>query len=421
MMMRRLGNAVLATGSSQLFWFLSLPLIGRLYSPEAIGLYGQVIAYAAAISLVIGARSDLAVLTAPAGAAAITRKAFSKLSLLLILPVGVVAFLIGSFSNNVVLKFPLLAAVLVGGYLANLFLLNGMSLVKALDYASLRNSGFWRSAAQTAAQVSLSVFGLAGLVGGKILGDLLGALMRKSRLPQDQRPRAPAGHVGYARLDKRELAAIKRNAPAFKYSLPQSIISSITQNSPYFLLPAALAPKQMGLFAMAFSIVVSPIGLIGAPVRQTFVAHFSTAEARKTGEAERLLYKSSILLLVMGVVCCIAFHFLVPSLVSMAFGRSWAGLADYARVLSYWPATGVASIPAIAYLLARDRNSTHLRIEIVTGIGRVAALMWGVKSFAGWVTVLPFVLVSAVFGLVTIGLAFSHAGSESSHRKRSQP
>lgn len=419
-MISRLVNAVLATGSSQLFWFLSLPLIGKLYSQEDIGLYGQVIAYAAAISLIIGARSDLAVLTAPAGVAGVTRKAFSKLSLLLILPVGLVAFVIGRVTGNAVLEFPLLGAVLVGGYLANLFLLNGMSLVKSLDYASLRNSGFWRSVTQTVAQLSLSVFGLAGLIGGKVIGDLLGALMRRSFLPGGRQRLASYGLLGCARLDKREWASIKRNAPAFKYSLPQSLISSITQNSPYFLLPAVLSPKQMGLFAMAFAIVVSPVGLIGAPVRQTFVAHFSTPEARENGEAERLLHKSSALLLTAGILGCIAFYFLAPSLVSLAFGQSWAGMADYARVLSYWPATGVASIPAIAYLLARERNRTHLHIEIVTGIARVVALLWGVTSFEGWAAVLPFALVSALFGLITIGLAFSHASLRLSRAKRSR-
>lgn len=407
-MIRRLGNAILATGSSQIFWYLSLPFIGKLYSQEDIGLYSQVAAYAATIGLIIGARSDLAVLTSPSWKTGVTRKAFEKLAAVLILPVGVVSLLIGYLSGNKVLELPLVLAVLAGGCLSNLFLLNGVSLVKAADYSSLRNSGLLRSISQAVAQLSMSIFGLWGLIGGKFLGDVLGVVIRKNKLPQERKIQHKWSPWVF---QAREWAVIKRNAPAFKYSLPQSVISSATQNAPYFLLPIALLPAEMGQFAMAFTLVISPVGLIGAPIRQTFMAHFS-ARAIDHAQGSNLLITSTTLLLVAGITGYAALYMIAPHAILLAFGTSWAEMTDYVRVLAGWSAIGVASIPAVAYLLSYERNRLHLKLEVLTGIGRVAALLAGILYLDGWRVLVPFVLISILFSLVTIGCAFSHMRQE---------
>lgn len=406
-MIQRLASAILATGSSQIFWFLSLPLIGKLYSQEDIGLYGQVVAYAATVGLIIGARSDLAVLVSPKGRVGVTRRAFERLALILTIPIGLIAFAIGLVSGSEVLKYPIIVVVLLGGYLSNQFILNGVSLVKADDYSTLRNSGLIRSASQTIAQLTMAPLGMVGLIGGKLVGDVVGVAWRRRKVLLDERVQGVQRRSAKA-FSLHELAVIRRNAGAFKYSLPQSIVNSVTQNAPYFFLPIVLSSKEMGQFAMAFAIVVTPVGLIGSPVRQTFIAHFAAIPS-DFHRSRRLLVGSTSILLLVGLACCATFYIGAEALVTVIFGEKWRSMSYYAQILAWWPAVGVASIPSVAYLLTKGRNKLHLRLELWTALARVGALVIGVFFLNGPLTLAPYVGVSIFFLVITMLCAIAES------------
>lgn len=399
-MRRRLVDAVLAAGSSQLFWYASLPLITRLYSKESIGLFGQFVTYTGIIALVIGARADLAVLTAKQSLVRITRLAFFKLSIYILIAILVMAitalflFDIDSFFASIDGVLLLLAGALFACH----FMIDGAVLVKKNSYKALRETAFLRSLIQSSLQIFLSGLGVLGLFLGKIIGDIVGSRLR-SRASKMNASLFRGRENKVIRITRREAVALRSNARAYKYSFPQTLVNSFSQGLPFIVLPLHAPPDWMGQYALAFMIVVAPIGLIAAPIRQMLLAVIADnrhAGADASSYVRGRLKNITLLLASLSLAAFLLIEYLAKPLVRLAFGDGWDQAAVLMSYLWIWAGTGLASTPIQAYLIAYDGNKSHLIFELVQMVGRIAMIIIGVSFFSGDRLILPFVIWSGL-------------------------
>lgn len=392
-MRRRIASAVASAGASQAFWYLSLPLVTRLYGQEGMGLYGQFLTYTGIVSLVVGARADLAILTSTKNQLQTARIAFLKLSFILATLLFAGSGVLLALNPNK-LDSLLVWTALLGGFLASRFMVEGAALIKLGESTPLLGSALLRSTVQTVSQCALFALGPLGLVVGRIVGDASGVWARTFAL---RRTRGGRKRNLRLRFTKRERISLRRNSNAYKFSFPQTVINAASQGLPLLILPGIVALEWLGRYALAFTVIVAPLGLIATPLRQVLIAKFSEGAAKaELGEVKASVVKWMLAMAAMAVTGALVLHVVAGPAVTLIFGEDWAGTEDLIKILWWWAGSGLVLTPALALLLAMGKNRDHLVSELAVLLGRVVALAVGASSFAGNAVIIPFVLWSSL-------------------------
>jgi lipopolysaccharide exporter len=369
--------AVLMTGTavSQLILLLAAPVLSRLYDPAAFGVWSLFVAVAAVISPLMHMQYGPAVLLPKddRDAGAVFWLGNSIAIALSLVTLAVVAFgrdLIAGW-----LGAPELAEWL--WWIPLLLLLSGSSEV--LEYWATRRKRYWgisarriaRSVGQVAVQVPAGAAGrqAGGLIAGTIVGQFvetvtlgLQVLRHDAHLLKDS--------MRVTRM--RKVAADYRTFP--QYGAPATMLNSVSQSIPTFILAGFFGTSLVGLYGMALRVLVYPSTFLTASMRQVLLQEAADTQAR--GESNLPRFRKTTLWLA-GIVVLPTIVVIVvgPWLFSTVLGEEWREAGVYARWLVLWIACGVVNVPASAVLQVLKRQRLLLVLEIVLLAGRVVALV----------------------------------------------
>lgn len=375
-----LRNQVLKVGSSgiggQAVTFLSLPVLSRLYSPEAFGGWALFISAAILLGTVATLRYELAVV--------LPRRDRAAASLVW---AGSAATLVTALLAA--LALPLIARWLIGPgeterigmalWLLPVFVVAAAAFQLGLAWCTRRAAfgaygigQFLQPAGTVLAQIAAALLGFddaAGLIFGSFAGFAGGGLVLWAFS-------ARADRVVLARgLSFRHMVSGARRY--YKYPLfmtPYTLLSAARDRAVYFLLGGYVGGASAGHYAIAQRFTNIPNSLVAGAVRPVFFQHAARRELSTLGPLVLMVMTS---LLVLAVPNLVVFLFFAETILGILFGARWAEAAPFASLLA---------IPAVPLLLGNwmdrlfdvsNRQGLAFGLEAVFSVATVCALLTG--------------------------------------------
>lgn len=342
------------TFSAQLVALLALPLLSRLYTPEAFGALAVVLAVSMLLSGVVSLRLELAIPNAVEEhqADSVAWLALG-VSALLTAALLVLAWVPGAGLLSLALSPDYLVWTLIATLLTAAFTVLSQLFIWRGQFSLLGLRAFWQGLVATLSSV---VFGLAGMVWtGLLLGQVLGrvaaiGLMAASVLPGRRT------EVSGTRLHWRSL---------WKYPalfMPAGILNTLGGQLPLLLTAAWFGAEAAGLLGVAQRVLVLPAAIVGLAISQVFLGRL--AEVRRSGLPHQLkvVRGAARILLPVGILLTLGALALAP-LMSWLLGGEWVGVSDFVRASCIVYGTAFLATPLQQVLVANARGGINLILD----------------------------------------------------------
>ena len=390
---------VVASGTviAQIITMAFLPIISRLYGPEAFGLFGSFAAMTAVITPVAALTYPAAIVLSKSDSDA---RVVARLSLYISLMfAGFSAIIILFFGNSIsdLLQLQEIRSFL---WLIPLVLIfsawvqvNQQWLIRK-QYFKLKAKLYVFQAFIT--HCSKSVVGLFNPVGAAliilyILGQAFHALMiniglrRKSELMNElSKP-----------ISIENIKSIARRHYDFPfYRAPQLFITAASGSIPILIITAFFGPVSAGLFVMCKKILYKPTELIGNSVGDVFYPT-ATKTANDKKMIAPLIIKSTIGLVVIGLPILSLFVFFGPSLFRFVLGQDWEVAGNYAQWISLWTFMVLVDKPTIRTLPIISAQGFYLVYTIISRILSIIVFM-----------IVAYLYKSAIIAIATLSIFY---------------
>lgn len=332
-----LRNTAVVFGGNAAARFITIalvPLITRIYSPDAYGVFATIIAVSSIATAVSSLRYQNAVmlpkderdahgLTVLCGLIVTILSACSACVLVLVKITAP-----GVFDQHLPFSFALAIPLLV--------LFDGHSQVASIW--RLRRGEFRRLAASKVSAATAdrltTIFlgvggsnGAGGLIAGRMVQHTVGLVVlftgrRRTRCK-------PSRDSGLEIAEKIRLAKKYREFP--KYSADALIQSAVTQ-APLILTAAIFSPLETGLFALTRRVCSEPLQVLGDSLAKSF--HQKASQDFRSGtdiqKTALQLYHSVLALCFLPLIF---FAFLLADALDVVFGQNWIGVGSYIHLL----------------------------------------------------------------------------------------
>lgn len=387
--------AIILRGSviAQAIGFLVLPLLSRLFTPDAFGTFQLFQSIFSVLLVFASMRFEIALLSAENDSE--LRATFWLCLAVTAATTIFVAILAASIMAS---GWPEPAAALPFSlWLFPLALLAG-GLAQLLPYVVTRESAFSVSANSKMAQsgayaiAGVSIGALAPIISGLILADIIGRIALAAVLLGWTFRRCRALFEPAA---TREMLAAARKYRGFPLiTVPGGIVNTLGSVLTPVMIYASFSPYVSGQFGLVERSLTIPMAMLVTAVSQVYMAGFAEA-IRTPGQSALLQFHK--------VVRNMALIGLAPVLVIMAFGpiifvtlfgQRWELAGEFARIMA----------PAYLFLLVSGAvNMTLLllgrqKLQMAWEIGRLAAMV------ALW-TAIPFFALSEITAVILYSIA----------------
>ncbi|MFQ4147214.1 oligosaccharide flippase family protein [Arthrobacter sp. LAPM80] len=330
--LRHIVTLLTGTAAAQLLMLLLTPVLSRLYSPEAYGLFSLYSSIVATVTVIAALRYDMAIMLPKSDAdAKVLKKGVSRL----ILAVSITATLVCGIGA------PLIADAMGKPELAPWLWLVGLSIftlaeISALTYWLNRRSDYkaiginrvLQSGGTAIAQLLLAL-GKIGGVAGLILGTLIGqtaALLTLRHKGRDVRQGLDESHKTI-----RGLFGRYRRMPLLNG--PNALVDAVRTNGINIIIAIVYSGPLLGQFFMAWKLLEVPLGLINGALAQVFFQRLAVMErGTMFAFAKSSVFRSAIL----GVVPFALIYWLSPWAFPVVLGAEWAEAGLIARALVPW-------------------------------------------------------------------------------------
>jgi len=389
---------VSGTIAAQAFTYLARPVLTRLFTPDAFGVFGFFLAVVAVFSTAgTGKYEDSVPLprdAKDAAGVAVLAVAFSfLLSIATLVMIPYRAQLAGAFGRPevapILILVPLAILVVAWSRTAELW------LTRTHAFAPIASARALQAGAAVPAQVGAGILGAAGLglAGGYLAGRFIGLVTMITAVLRTPRTWQLKSVIAWS--DLRRLARRYRRFPAF--SMPSAFLNTLSSQLPAFLLLALFAPAFAGWYAIAYASLAVPMQLVGSSVAQVFFAHAASAHRDRTLAplTERVYARLSAV----GLYPMAAIALAAPPAFAIIFGAEWREAGVYAQFLAPWMFFVFVSAPLSNLFDVLERQHQELLFNVAMTLSRALALIAGAVVGDARIAVALFALVSAAFWL----------------------
>ncbi|MHA7175541.1 oligosaccharide flippase family protein [Arthrobacter sp. Sr24] len=359
--MRHIVTLLTGTAAAQILMLLLTPVLSRLYSPEAYGLFSLYSALVATFSVVAALRYDIAIMLPKHDADA---KVLKRGATRLILAVSITASLVCGIAA------PLIADSLGNPELAPWLWLVGLSVftlaeISALTYWLNRRSDYkaiginrvLQSGGTALAQLGLAIGKLGG-VGGLIAGSIIGqtaALLTLRHKGRDVRT-----GLEDSVETTRSLFSRYRRMPLLNG--PNALVDAIRINGISLLIAVVYSGALLGQFYMAWKLLQIPLGLINGALSQVFFQRLSVMER---GSMYSFAKSSVIRSAILGILPFALIYLLSPWALPVILGSQWVDAGLIARALVPWLFMSLITSPISTIFVVTEAQHLLLAHSIV--------------------------------------------------------
>jgi teichuronic acid exporter len=368
-MLRNIAIVLRGSVIAQVVGFLILPVLSRLFAPEAFGAYQLFQSIVAILLVVASLRFEVALLRAEDDAElrALLRLCFAVtlfLSSLVALAVGLI--LVSGWPVTAALPFTIWLfplAMLIGGTAQFMTFL----VTRESAFSVSANSKVAQSGAYAATGVAIGA--AAPITSGIILADLFGRSTLAGIL------------IGWAwRRDRALFGPVSRSqmaAAASKFrefpliSVPGGVVNTLGGVLTPMMIYATFSPYVSGQFGLVERGLTIPAALLVTAVSQVYTAGFGEA-LRKPGQSTLAQFRKVVrnMALIGGPPALILMAF-GPIIFVTAFGERWLLAGEFARIMApaYWLILISGAVNMTIMLLGRQK------LQMAWEVGRLAAML----------------------------------------------
>lgn len=200
------------------------------------------------------------------------------------------------------------------------------------------------------------------------------------------------------------LALARRFADFPLYRAPTMLINTCSQHMPTLVLAAFFGPVAAGFFALCKQVLSVPTNLIGKSVTDVYYPRMT--QAIHAGEPiARMLAKATASLALLGLVPFGLVFLAGPTLFAWVFGSEWQVAGEFARWLALAEYSIFLTRPSTVVVPALGLQRGFLFFELASTALRIGALMVGAMLIGdATATVQAFAAASVVIYLSLMGL-----------------
>lgn len=382
--------------AAQVISLVAVPVITRIYSPDAFGAFSFVQSLVLVLYPVSTLRLNSAILLPEDEQTAEGLLLASLLSVIvsafLLMPLLMIGLykMAGLDAATETVLWYLVAGVLVHG------------AVQCYEFWLLRHKRYspmaWGAVAESVAD-RLTVIGMgllhqAGAV-WLVLGRVVGAIAHLAVLVR-QNDRVGAT-PGFVRSHLRRLPGIVRRYKNFPlYSTWAFLLANGARELPTVVLAALFNPAVAGLYSLGVRVLGFPILMVGDAVAKVFFRYATSVatDPDRLQEATRQLVRYLMYLILPPMLALILFG---PQLFQFVFGEQWIDAGVFARILA------MSFLVAFLYRVLSiffdmfENQAQRLLFDAAQFLGRIggmilAGLVWGAEA-ALWALMLSTILV----------------------------
>ena len=337
----------------QIFSIVVSPVIARIYNPELIGIYADILAMATIIATIMNGKFDLAI---------IESKDKNTANLLVKLAIAI-GLIISSISLVILFMLKIFSFDISISYFFTLFiglLISQVSVVNHFknafkDYKKLSINKLLQS---TIGNVLLIIFGIYfNSINSMLIAFIIGLMLI-----------IIYNNEVFNNILNFPLTQVSNIAKKFyrypKYLIASTFSSELSGNLPIILTTALFNPSLAGFIFMANRLVSIPITFIGNSIgevyRQQAVEFYS-----KNGECKKLFLQFLIFLIVSGFFFSILIYFLSEPLVVFFYGEDWQTTGTILKIYTAMMFFQFISTPLSYSIVLQNFQKYDLMLQII--------------------------------------------------------
>lgn len=331
------GIFIIASGSiiAQVIAIITTPILTRLYTPSDYGVLGLFTSTLAILAIAGGFRYDLAFPLPKKNEDAANLFIF----FLILLSITSISFLIIIFLFGDLL-LSLFHLDTLKSYLLLLIIgFFGMSLYGALtswvsrfrEYTRITNTKIYQSSVNSGSKIILGFFSLgpSGLLIGQVLSQIAGIGTLLRYMWKHDRSLF-IDTISYSQM----IAMAKQYKKFPLYTFPAGIINALALQLPIFMLSAIYGLQVVGMFTLAYTLLVFSSSLISTSLAQVYYAEVAKMMRENSQEIKKLYISTTRKLLIVGIPLIMIPCLLAPFIFPVIFGEIWKEAGFYCLPLS---------------------------------------------------------------------------------------
>jgi lipopolysaccharide exporter len=366
------------TTFAQALSVLVIPILSRIYAPDAFGTATVFVSITGIIGVVSCLRYELAIMLPECDEDAANVLAISLLFVLMISGLSGLVILFASQWIVELLNAPDLASYI---WLVPLALLvNGGFL--ALSSWNSRTRYFGRlSIAQVSQAVVKNgtqlIMGLGGqshaggLIGGIVFGSIVVAAVLGGQIWRDDR-RLFREHICWHRM----LGVLKQYRKFPLLDSWGSLVNTVSALLPALALSIFFSQTTVGYYGQAYQVIGLPVTLVGRSVAQVFFQRVSKVR----GEQRHLVRTVEVVfrgMAALGLFPAILLAIVGQDVIVLLFGQDWAETGIYVQILGLWAFFWFVYSPLSTLFATVERQEFFLIAHVAILVARLISLIVG--------------------------------------------
>jgi lipopolysaccharide exporter len=375
------GNVLkLVTGTvlAQALGILVMPIVTRLFAPEAFGIVAVFSSMTGIVGVIVCLRYEYAIMLPESNEEAANILGVSLLSVIIMTSLSTLIVCLGSGKIIGLLHAPELTNYLwlvpVTIFFQGLFL--------ALNYWNSRTKHFGRlSVAQIISslttQATKLAAGFAGFVSGgvlivtSVLGSIVSMAMLGGQIWQDDK-KLFLDHIRWRTIGKGYVRF--RKFPII--DTWGGLLNSISWQLPALMLAPFFSVSVVGFYALGLTVIKTPLSIIAGALSQVFYQKACDEKNLKNNNAELVENLMNNLMFV-GILPTMVLAMVGEELFAVVFGGRWVEAGRYTQIFAPWMFFWFISSPLSALFSVYERQGAALSVHLVIFLTRVISLYIG--------------------------------------------
>jgi O-antigen/teichoic acid export membrane protein len=370
-----------STAVAQAFTGLLAPLLTRLYSPSDLGSLALFTSFLGVASVGVTLKYELGIISARTDAEAAW---LTWASILVCVPVSVICggimygLLHFSYLGFGVLPRYAVALMVVTLVLTGTFISLRYWAIREGRFGIIGRTVISQQAGRSISQTALGFLnpGAGGLFAGEFIGRIAGVTsLLRCAWPSLK-------NLGTNASWREITDALHHNRTFAMYSVPSSLLDTASANMIVPLLVQLYGSAAGGQFALVQSVVSLPMVLIAASVADTFHNRLALYSRQDPGKMLQLFNRTTIGLLLVGLVPAAILFISGERLFSFAFGKPWAVAGTLAAIVApaFLAQVIVSPLSRLVFVLRGQRSKLIYDIALMISL----LVTFQIASRRGW-------------------------------------